>query len=87
MGGPRRARTVDPRIKSPLLYRLSYRPHCALTIQYSKSQANRIGVFWLYLPREARSNRSLIATARPSPTGAITAISLIPWLSPERSAE
>ena len=26
--GPRRARTVDPRIKSPLLYRLSYRPHC-----------------------------------------------------------
>jgi hypothetical protein len=25
--GPRRARTVDPRIKSPLLYRLSYRPH------------------------------------------------------------
>jgi hypothetical protein len=25
-GGPRRARTVDPRIKSPLLYRLSYRP-------------------------------------------------------------
>jgi hypothetical protein len=27
MGGPRRARTVDPRIKSPLLYRLSYRPH------------------------------------------------------------
>ena len=24
--GPRRARTVDPRIKSPLLYRLSYRP-------------------------------------------------------------
>jgi hypothetical protein len=26
-GGPRRARTVDPRIKSPLLYRLSYRPH------------------------------------------------------------
>ena len=28
--GPRRARTVDPRIKSPLLYRLSYRPHCTL---------------------------------------------------------
>jgi hypothetical protein len=28
VGGPRRARTVDPRIKSPLLYRLSYRPHC-----------------------------------------------------------
>jgi Zn-dependent oligopeptidase len=28
--GPRRARTVDPRIKSPLLYRLSYRPHCNL---------------------------------------------------------
>ena len=26
MSGPRRARTVDPRIKSPLLYRLSYRP-------------------------------------------------------------
>ena len=25
--GPRQARTVDPRIKSPLLYRLSYRPH------------------------------------------------------------
>ena len=28
MSGPRQARTVDPRIKSPLLYRLSYRPHC-----------------------------------------------------------
>ena len=27
ISGPRRARTVDPRIKSPLLYRLSYRPH------------------------------------------------------------
>ena len=27
MSGPRQARTVDPRIKSPLLYRLSYRPH------------------------------------------------------------
>ena len=30
MSGPRQARTVDPRIKSPLLYRLSYRPHCNL---------------------------------------------------------
>ena len=27
VSGPRQARTVDPRIKSPLLYRLSYRPH------------------------------------------------------------
>jgi hypothetical protein len=42
--GPRRARTVDPRIKSPLLYRLSYRPHCALTCQYFKSRTNRTEV-------------------------------------------
>ena len=33
LSGPRRARTVDPRIKSPLLYRLSYRPHCTLLLR------------------------------------------------------
>ena len=35
--GPRRARTVDPRIKSPLLYRLSYRPH---RLQRAANEAN-----------------------------------------------
>ncbi len=40
--GPRRARTVDPRIKSPLLYRLSYRPH-----KYSiNAMRQLIGIRW-----------------------------------------
>jgi hypothetical protein len=47
MSGPRRARTVDPRIKSPLLYRLSYRPHFTLNKTVltflTRVYANRIG--------------------------------------------
>ena len=45
--GPRRARTDDPRIKSPLLYRLSYRPHCTLNYWaftlFIRCGRNRIG--------------------------------------------
>ena len=41
--GPRRARTVDPRIKSPLLYQLSYRPHCALVLSLPASSTQSRG--------------------------------------------
>ena len=49
-GGPRRARTVDPRIKSPLLYRLSYRPHCTLQISafYAEKAVTRVIVSEIY---------------------------------------
>ena len=63
--GPRRARTVDPRIKSPLLYRLSYRPHCDLV-----TSSKTIGKFHPdYRLFAARLNRSRMAVAMPSPVG------------------
>ena len=54
--GPRRARTVDPRIKSPLLYRLSYRPHCTLNYsvlrRLTRCGGNRIGDFPVLFPAQ-----------------------------------
>ena len=62
--GPRRARTVDPRIKSPLLYRLSYRPHCTLNylvfMPFTRCGRNRIGDLerWGHAPKQSRDGFS-----------------------------
>ena len=81
--GPRRARTVDPRIKSPLLYRLSYRPHCNL----AKSPPNTRRILAeFYRPFDARIKRSRMARAKPSPAGSTTTTDFKPFASPSRSA-
>ena len=62
--GPCEFRSHDPRIKSPLLYRLSYRPHCMLNYWvltlFFRCRGKRIGDLepWRHAPNQSRDGFS-----------------------------
>ena len=84
--GPRRARTVDPRIKSPLLYRLSYRPHCTRFLRVLRVNhccgRNRIGDLepWRHAQNQSRAGFSRAmgcAKTAPKPATSLRRIHLL----------